>query len=194
MTSFKIFVGLGNPEARYKHTYHNAGRLLADHLVNAYSLLHPERRFKFQKPAVGKNFAFVKLGSYILVAPLTSMNESGAAVQAALNFFKAKPAELLVLHDDGDIEIGRYKISSNRGAAGHHGVESIIQNLGTKNFWRLRIGIRHMADTDRTPEPKRVATGNFVLTTITEDDQKILDSVFQRIENEVFADILHNRS
>ena len=74
------------------------------------------------------------------------MNRSGAFVEKTLNKHKIKPEELIVVHDDSDIELGKYKISFGRGSAGHNGVQSIINTLKTKDFWRLRIGIGKISD------------------------------------------------
>ena len=114
------------------------------------------------------------------------MTESGAAVQAALKFFNVRPEELLVIHDDGDIEIGSYKISFGRGAGGHHGAESIIQKLRTKKFWRLRIGIRQKVSSIKY-QVSRVKTSEFVLKKISHTDEKILYSTFEDIEHKLFG-------
>jgi len=101
------------------------------------------------------------------------MNESGKAVKEAVKYFRAKPEEILIIHDDSDIELGKYKISFGRGSAGHQGVESIIKSLGTKNFWRLRIGIR------RT---KRKKAGEFVLKKITPADKLVWERLFSDLK------------
>ena len=142
--------------------------------------------------------------SFVFVRPLLFMNESGAVVQAALKFFNIKPEKFLVIHDDSDIEIGSYKISFGRGAGGHHGAKSIIQKLKTKDFWRLRIGIRPAADKRGTEtrinadnvrdnqrnHPRKSAprarAGDFVLKKISPTDEKILYSTFRDIENKLF--------
>ena len=101
------------------------------------------------------------------------MNESGRAVDAAVTYFKIKPADLIVAHDDSDITLRRYKLSFGSSSAGHHGVDSVIGVFGTKNFWRLRIGIR--------PLNTRAKALSFVLKKIKKDDEKILSHVFEDI-------------
>src|SRR3989304_4245173 len=97
-------------------------------------------------------------------------------------YFKVKPEEILIIHDDSDIEIGKYKLSFNRGAAGHLGVQSIMDALGTKNFWRLRIGIRKK--TGLPAEARQVKAGEMVLKKISKKDLEILEDVFKKsLEN-----------
>ena len=119
LESIKLVVGLGNPGRRYARTYHNAGRLAVRTFSDASAIGF----------APGPHF----------LNPEAFMNESGPAVKRAL---RTKPKTLLVVHDDTDLPLGSYRLAFGRGAAGHHGVESVIRALGTKEFWRLRIGIR----------------------------------------------------
>lgn len=113
-----LVVGLGNPGTRYARTYHNAGRIVARALEEGNAPFAPRTRF---------------------IVTDTYMNESGSAVKRAL---RAKPSTLLVVHDDTDLPAGSYRLVFARGAAGHHGVQSVIRALGTKEFWRLRVGVR----------------------------------------------------
>lgn len=130
-----LIVGLGNPGKSYIKTRHNVGFLMIDELQKRYSF--PE--FTLSK----KHTSLVSEGivnetQVLLAKPQTFMNNSGKAVKS---FAKAKPT-LIVVHDDIDIPLGSIKVSENRGSAGHKGIDSIIQSLGTKNFTRIRIGIR----------------------------------------------------
>lgn len=101
------------------------------------------------------------------------MNQSGNFVKTILNKYKINPEKLLIAQDDSDIEIGKYKLSFGRGSAGHKGIESIIKSLKTKNFWRLRIGIR------KTTKGERPKAEDFVLKKISAFDYKKLESVFK---------------
>src|SRR3989344_1057370 len=129
---FKLVMGLGNPDKKYEKTYHNAGFIFIDGLTK-------KEKAGWEKI---KTFEFCKLDGVIFAKTLVYMNSSGMAAKEALSYFKLKPEAMLVIHDDSDIYIGSYKLVHGRGAGGHHGVESIIESLGTKNFWRLRIGVR----------------------------------------------------
>lgn len=106
------------------------------------------------------------------------MNESGKFVAKAIKKNNAEPEELLIVHDDSDLVLGTYKLQFGRGAAGHHGVESVQAALKTKNFWRLRIGIRPKADLPAVAS--RAKAGKFVLKKISIADKKILEEVFER--------------
>ncbi len=144
-----LIVGLGNPGKEYEKTRHNIGFRVIDELAK-------------QKP-----------NDVVLLKPQTFMNNSGEAVFAAVNFYKIKPADLWVIHDDIDLPIGEIKISENRGSAGHKGVESIIQKLGTKDFNRIRIGI---CPTKGKPE----AVEKFVLQNFTKTEEKTIKEVIER--------------
>src|SRR3989344_3226971 len=132
-TGIKIVIGLGNPGSVYRNTYHNAGYMAIGHLAeNA-------QEAKWRQ---GKNFTYLKINGPILVKPAVFMNESGRSAKEALKHFKIKPENLLLVHDDSDLKAGVCKIGFGRGAAGHHGVISVIEHLKTSDFWRARIGIR----------------------------------------------------
>ena len=170
----KLIIGLGNPDEKYKNTYHNVGKLMLDYLRKKIEC--DSRSMKHEL------FEFYKLNNRIIVKPLTFMNESGKAVKAALDYFKFKPEEILAVHDDSDIELGKYKISFARGSAGHKGIESIIKSLGTKNFWRLRIGIRKEKSKIKNQKSKiRTKAGDLVLKKIKKEDLAILQKLFEII-------------
>jgi len=154
-----LIVGLGNPEKEYEFTYHNAGALVLRRLREEFKAdfgpVEKSKYFNFSKgvdPETGDNLVFLW--------PATYMNESGIAVRAALKFFKVKPADLIVFHDDSDLPMGAVKISESPNAAGHHGLMSIQKELGVDNFRRLKIGVRD------PKEKKRRKAEEFVLKTI----------------------------
>lgn len=151
--SVKVIVGLGNPGKTYSGTYHNAGFMALDYLI-------PTKNKKWRRG--GSKWQFLKSDGRIFLRPLTFMNLSGKAIKNALNYFQIPPAEMLVIHDDADLELGSIKLSFGRGAGGHRGVASIQQALGTKNFWRLRIGIREKTK-HFFPAGRRPKAGEFVL-------------------------------
>lgn len=145
----KLIIGLGNPDSRYKQTYHNVGFLFVDYLIKNIPKLE-----------------IIKSDVY--------MNDSGSFVAKKLKKSGLKSEALLIVHDDSDIALGNYKFSFGRGAAGHKGVESIIANLKTRNFWRLRIGIRPKEEKIRQKAER------FVLKKISSADSKILEETFER--------------
>ncbi|MDP3052704.1 MAG: aminoacyl-tRNA hydrolase [bacterium] len=173
---YRLIIGLGNPGGRYALTYHNAGQLAINFLMKTAA-----ETMTFAKKGKQKNFEYFKFingDNLIFVKPLTFMNESGGAVAACLKYFRIKPEETLIIHDDSDIELGESKLSFSRGAGGHHGIESIINNLKTKNFWRLRIGIRKKEKEGN----KRKGAGEMVLKKITAADNLILEKIIKELK------------
>lgn len=125
----KLVVGLGNPGKQYEKTRHNIGFLVLDLLVDDFTL---NKKFN----------AFVqKIDDVVYLKPLTYMNESGHAVAAVMQFYKIKNKDLIVIHDDKDIDFGVLRIRNNCSSAGHNGIKSIIENIGTQDFIRFRMGI-----------------------------------------------------
>lgn len=169
----RLIVGLGNPGKEYEKTYHNVGFLYLDYLKRSIS------QISWQKP--GRSFEYFKFGDFILVKPLTFINDSGVVVRAALKYFKCKPEELLVVHDDSDIELGKYKFSFGRGSAGHHGALSVIKIINTAQFNRLRIGIRKMPNVKGQRSKIRQRAGDLVLKKMSPADWKILQTTFEAI-------------
>lgn len=164
-----ILVGLGNPGKEYENTYHNAGFLALE------SMLPPTGADRGALKKYKKLFDFLETDSVVFVWPLTFMNDSGKAVREALKKFDGTAKDLVVVHDDSDLTIGHYKTSFARNSAGHNGVQSIIDALGTNAFTRVRIGIRPAM------EKRRQKAGEFALKKITSGDQKKLADVFRTI-------------
>lgn len=129
-------VGLGNPGKEYESTRHNVGFLIADRLIRLYSPAMMERRFRASwgfAPVQGRKVLFVK--------PLTFMNRSGDAVGEIIRYFGILPGRVLVVHDDLDLPFARIRIAQRGGSGGHKGIQSIIDNVGTADFPRLKLGI-----------------------------------------------------
>jgi PTH1 family peptidyl-tRNA hydrolase len=141
-----LFVGLGNPGEEYVRTRHNIGREFLEHFVKKDG----RDAFVFEKKWNARvcEEHFGK-GRAVFLLPDTGMNKSGSALRPAARFFKAKPKEIFVLHDDADIPFSRAKLSFARGSAGHKGVESVVRSLGTEKFWRVRIGIQPAVKSGR---------------------------------------------
>ncbi len=138
-TPIRLLVGLGNPEAKYLPTRHNVGFWYIDELSATYRIpLRTESRFQSE---MGKGEIAQQL--VWLLKPLTYMNHSGRAVAAVMNYFKIKPEEMLVAHDDLDLPAGIVKLKKGGGHGGHNGLRDIIACIGSKDFVRLRIGIGH---------------------------------------------------
>ncbi len=161
----KLIVGLGNPGIEYVGTRHNIGFEVIDRIVSG----------KTTSPEISKklNAIVYKLGDLIILKPQTFMNLSGRSVKAAVDFYKIDFHNLLVIHDEVDLEFGEIKHQYDRGSAGHNGVESIIESLGSKEFHRLRIGVGR-------PENPSIETADFVLQKIPKGDQSIVSKLVDR--------------
>ncbi|KKP97719.1 MAG: Peptidyl-tRNA hydrolase [Candidatus Moranbacteria bacterium GW2011_GWE1_36_7] len=155
----KLLVGLGNPTKEYENTRHNAGFIVLDEIRKEFSFPEFKSSKKFEaeisegiikgrngiKGINGENAGKMIDGKeeekIILVKPQTFMNLSGKSIGAIMAFYKIPASDLIVLHDDLDIELGTFKISTDSSAAGHNGVTSIFETLGTQKIKRIRIGI-----------------------------------------------------
>lgn len=133
----RLVVGLGNPGPSYAGNRHNIGFMAVDDLVRRHSFSGRRERFH------GVTWeGTIKDEKVVLLCPLTYMNESGRAVQAAAQFFKLQPNDVIVIHDELDLPLGRLKVKRGGGAGGHNGLRSIDAHLGN-DYWRLRLGIDH---------------------------------------------------
>jgi PTH1 family peptidyl-tRNA hydrolase len=140
-----LVAGLGNPGREYARNRHNAGHMVVDELARRHG---GSWRSKFSA-----ELSELRLGDarVALLKPMTYMNESGRSVGAALRFFKLPPDRLLVVHDEGDFDLGRLQARLGGGLAGHNGLRSVAQALGTQDFLRLRIGVGRPERGDRRP-------------------------------------------
>jgi PTH1 family peptidyl-tRNA hydrolase len=140
-----LVVGLGNPGREYEHNRHNAGHLVADELARRHG---GSWRSKFSG-----RLAEVRIDEHrvALLKPETYMNESGRSVRAAKDFFKLEPDAILVVHDESDLEPGRLQVRLGGGLAGHNGLRSVAQALGTQEFLRLRVGVGRPQRGDPRP-------------------------------------------
>ena len=179
-----IIVGLGNPGEKYINTWHNIGFQFIDRFQEINNF--PAFRFskKFQAEISESKIANKKI---ILVKPQTFMNESGRAVKKIFKFkisifnkflIDQFSNNLFVIHDDIDLPLGKIRIVKNRGAAGHKGVESIIDKLKTKNFIRIRIGISTKAAESKNAE-------RFVLQKFGEEEKKIIKEIIEKTVKEI---------
>lgn len=145
MSEIKLIVGLGNPGEKYADTRHNAGEWLIERLARRFNVsLNPESKF------FGKTARTLVNGKEVrLLVPTTFMNLSGKAVGALASFYRVKPEEILVIHDELDLPPGTAKLKQGGGHGGHNGLKDIVAQLGNKNnFYRLRIGIGHPGHRD----------------------------------------------
>lgn len=180
----KLLVGLGNPGEKYTHTRHNFGFMVVEQFLKDFESLANTVWSASEK--VKSDVALIdwqpKSGiseRVILAKPKTYMNNSGMAVSLLTAFYKVAPEDVWVVYDELDLPLGAMKIRFGGAAAGHHGVESIIEHLGTDKFWRFRMGIGATRQKNDTDDDKQHAIGrrnikgaeDFVLDTFGHGEQ-----------------------
>ncbi len=165
-TLYKLIVGLGNPGAEYCQSRHNLGFMVIEAYAKANNLNFTER---FESLVA----RFDKKG-IILAKPMTYMNRSGISISAIIKNFGILPEDILVVHDDIDMNLGRIKLSKNGGSGGHRGIESIINALSTKEFVRLKIGV------GRPKDSKEMAIKDYVLSTFEPETLSLLNEIIAR--------------
>ncbi|MDD4123812.1 MAG: aminoacyl-tRNA hydrolase [Bacilli bacterium] len=138
----KLYVGLGNPGPEYKYTRHNIGFMIIDTLLGKLNINSNEQKAQFKglvcKTKINNEDVFI-------FKPLTFMNLSGQAVKEIVDYYKISIDDIVVIHDDMDFELGKFKLKEKGSEAGHNGIKDIIQKLGTQEFKRIRIGIGRTA-------------------------------------------------
>lgn len=166
-----LIVGLGNPGKKFQNTRHNIGFRVIDKIADHFQF----STFSFQSVFNARiSHGEIANKKIVLAKPETFMNNSGKAVKKIIKGLKLKIKNLIVVHDDLDLPLGKIRISVNRGSAGHKGVESIIKELKTKNFVRFRIGIKSNLKL-------KVKIQNFVLSKFTKTEEKIIKESITKI-------------
>lgn len=161
----KLIVGLGNPGDEYKNTRHNIGFMAIDHYLGSTTFKVKNNGMFCEKIINGEKYIFLK--------PITYMNESGQAVKYFLNYFGLEINDMLVIYDDMDFDLGKYKLKPDGSAAGHNGIKSIIKCLSTENFKRLRIGI----------SKSKYNKVDYVLGKFSSEELSILGNLFITVDN-----------
>lgn len=159
----KLIVGLGNPDDKYKNTFHNLGFMSVDKVAQKLGV-------EFSKTKCRANLAELKVGAekVIIAKPLTYMNLSGESVRELVSFYKIDLKDLLVIYDDYDLYKGAIRIREAGSAGTHNGMRNILQELGSGNFPRVRIGFK-------PKEEMQIPLINYVLSGISTQDKPIFD-------------------
>ena len=178
----KIIAGLGNPGKKYDGTKHNTGFMALNYFLQKNSLTLEREKFegKYTKQKIAGN-------DVILLEPQTFMNDSGRSVAQFARFFKVNPQDILIIHDDMDMSLSKIRIRANGKSGGHNGIKSIIRDLGTSDFNRLKIGIRH---PDNVTEASVVS---WVLSQFNTEQQNLMDTAYATA-SEVISDFIAGRS
>ncbi len=168
----KIIVGLGNPGQQYKNNRHNAGFMAVDFYLENKPAIACQSKFEAEICELHENGQKI-----FFVKPQTFMNESGKAIKELVDFYKINVAtDLLVIHDDVDLQFGELRTTNDSSSAGHNGVQSIMDELGTQQFNRLRIGVETRESREHMP------TESFVLQNFTEQE-------LQKLDNEILPEV-----
>jgi len=166
-------VGLGNPGRRYRGTRHNVGSDVVDRIAAKLGIRLADDGFaRIARAQFGRAVV-------LLAVPETYMNVSGQAVSDLARRRRVRPENLLIVHDDLDLPLGRLRLKPGNGAGGHNGVRSVIEHLGTKAFPRLRVGIGR--------PPAGVAPETFVLERFTPEERTVIDEAVERGANAALA-------
>lgn len=175
-----VIVGLGNPGRRYSKTRHNIGFVVADEISDRYAIdLKEKALYLMGKGSIEGN-------DIILVEPLTFMNLSGAAVRDVMKRHNVRSENLVIVQDDIDMETGRLKIRDKGSSGGHKGIESVIENLGTREFIRVKIGVGR---------EEGVAAEDYVLSKFRKDEVPLIREAVVRAADAVaviLKDGVHN--
>jgi len=159
----KVLVGLGNPGRQYRDNRHNVGWMTLDRVAEIRGA-HAEQELYEAMTA--------RCGDLLLLKPLTYMNRSGSSVSRALKVEQVKLSDLLVIMDDVDLALGSVRLRDSGSSGGHRGLESVIQQVGTEEVARLRLGVG--------PCPSYMSTSDFVLSDFGEDELDELDEMLER--------------
>ena len=172
-----IIVGLGNKGSKYDDTRHNVGFAVVDELARRWQVQIDREKWHSLSCRVqlfGRPVLFLK--------PMTFMNLSGKGVVEFAHFFKIDPDQILVIHDDLDMTPGRIKLVKGGGDGGHKGIKSLDQNLGSRNFYRLKVGIGRPGQGD---VHRDFPVEKYVLAPLGDDERQVLDSRYDSIEEGV---------
>ncbi len=171
MSQIRLIAGLGNPGRDYETTRHNAGFWWADELARTGRMnFSSESKFYglLARGMVGGNEVF-------LLKPQSFMNLSGRSVAAVAQFYKILPSEILVVHDELDLQPGIARLKMGGGHGGHNGLKDIIAQLGTRDFWRLRLGIGHPGERNEVV--------NYVLNDPRKEERELINEAMQQSLN-----------
>jgi PTH1 family peptidyl-tRNA hydrolase len=176
----RLIVGLGNPGKKYEETRHNVGFMVIDRLSKVL------KAKKYEECCFSHLYKVKLKGENLYLAkPMTFMNLSGIAVKNLITDLNILPEEMLVIHDDLDLPLGTTKLKFGGSSAGHKGLESIIKEINTKNFYRLRIGI------GRPKEKKQVV--NYVLSPFTSEQWPIIEESLNKAVECILKFLLENK-
>lgn len=174
----KLIVGLGNPGGEYKKTRHNVGFIFLNSFLSKEGISLDKKKFK----GLYIDYISNKGNKAIFLEPQTYMNLSGDSIIEFINYFKIDINDVLIIHDDLDLEVGKLRIRSKGSSGGHNGIKSVISRLGTENFKRIRIGIG---------KDKNIPVIDYVLSKFSDEEMQILQDKFETV-NQIINDFIND--
>ncbi|MDO8269685.1 MAG: aminoacyl-tRNA hydrolase [Candidatus Levybacteria bacterium] len=189
----KLIIGLGNPGAKYTGTRHNIGFETLEQLLKKYE---PLKESSWENNKKTKSFikrVSIKKIDTLLVQPQTFMNNSGMAVSLLLQYFKVDPTDMIVVHDELDLPLGKIQVRFGGGSAGHNGIESIIKALGTDKFLRVRMGIGKPMRVDgaKFNEKNHHTVDNYVLQHFLENEHHEVRTMIKHVQKNLELLLTH---
>ncbi len=181
-----LIIGLGNPGQKYQNSRHNLGFMVLDKLAKE---LLPLDKTKWKLDGKANALVLQAPPDVILVKPQTFMNASGFSVHLISQYHNIPISNIWVVHDDVDLPLGKLKIRFAGASAGHHGVESIIKELGTDKFLRFRMGIGKPIGRQKTENRKRTSVEDYVLEDFREDEAGELKTILKKAVGAIKAAI-----
>ncbi len=174
----KLIAGLGNPGFLYARNRHNIGFMCVSHLAKMHKIDF-DRKQGHARTGIGN----IGRHKAVLARPQTYMNASGEAVDALLQRLDVTPTDLIVIHDDLDLPAGKIRLRMGGSSGGHKGIDSIITHIGTRDFYRVRVGIGR-PEADDTPA-KEEAVIAYVLSDFTSEERKIIDETIPQVSEAI---------
>ena len=165
----KLIVGLGNPGKEYENTRHNIGFMMIDYIIQELNITKSSEKMGgkyFETNINGEKVIFLKPQQYI--------NLSGDVIIRFMNFYKIEKEDLFIIHDDLDLEVGKFKLREKGGSGGHNGLKNIELHLSTKDYKRIKIGISN---------DKNIETKDYVLGKFTKDEMELINPIIKKIPN-----------
>jgi PTH1 family peptidyl-tRNA hydrolase len=178
----KLIVGLGNPGRIYAHNRHNIGFICISHLAKTQGI-----RFDKKQGYARTGSGEIAGNKVMLARPQTYMNASGESVSRLVKRLHITPADLIVSHDDLDLPPGKIRIRLGGNSAGHKGIDSIIDKLGSRDFYRIRVGIGRPSLPEVFAADKETAVIDYVLSDFTPDEKKIINRVIPEVSQAIIC-------
>src|SRR4030042_2698283 len=176
----KLIGGLGNPGYLYSRNRHNIGFMCVSYLAKKHNIPF-DRKQGHARTGIGN------IGRYkaVVARPQTYMNASGESVNALLKRLNVKPSDLIVIHDGLGLPVGKIRLRLGGSSGGHKGIDSIIARIGTRDFYRIRVGIGRLDDSESSDAAKEKAVIDYVLSDFTSEEKKTIDEIIPQVSDAI---------